>query len=297
MSSTTRPHAATSGGFYSGGSGTPLVLLHGVGGTWRAWTPILPLLEGRHTVVALTLPGHPGGPPLPDGIAPSVAALVDGVAAELDRRGIDQAHLVGNSLGGWICLELARRGRARSVVVFGPAGAWRSRGRARALLGGMRLSFFLVRKLARRADSLVRRRWVRWLLLATQVHDPDHVPPEELAHSIRTSVDAGVVPALLRTIAHHSIEVLPENPACPVKVVWAEKDRIIPFAHFGAPLMDRLPGAELVRIPGIGHVPMWDAPSEVAREILEMTAACDVARHERPTGAPPGPSSAARFVS
>ncbi|HKN38401.1 MAG TPA: alpha/beta fold hydrolase, partial [Acidimicrobiia bacterium] len=163
MSSTTRPTTATNGGSYSGGSGTPLVLLHGVGGNWRVWTPILPLVEGRHAVHALTLPGHAGGPPLPEGVTPSVAALVDGVAAELDRLGIDRAHLVGNSLGGWICLELARRGRARSVVLFGPAGAWRSRGRLRALIGGMRVSFFVMRKLARRADSLARRRWVRRL--------------------------------------------------------------------------------------------------------------------------------------
>jgi pimeloyl-ACP methyl ester carboxylesterase len=257
---------------------TPLVLLHGVGGTRRVWTPVLPLLEGHHTVHALTLPGHAGGPPLPPGVTPSVAALVDGVAAELDRLGIDQAHLVGNSLGGWISLELARRGRARSVVVFGPAGAWRSRARLRALTGGMRVSFFVMQKLARRADSLARRRWVRRLLLAAQVHDPDRVPPEELAESIRTSVDAVVVVPLLRTVAGQPFARLPENPGCRVRVVWAEKDRIIPYAHFGAPLMERLPGAELVRLPGIGHVPMWDAPGEVARLILEVTAACDEAR-------------------
>jgi pimeloyl-ACP methyl ester carboxylesterase len=253
------------------------VLLHGVGGSWRVWLPILPLVEAHHAVLALTLPGHAGGPPLPAGVTPSVAALVDGVAAELDRLGLDQAHLVGNSLGGWIALELARRGRARSVVVFGPAGAWRSRGRLRALIGGMRVSFFLMRKLARRADSLARRRWVRRLLLATQVQDPDRVPPEELADAIRTSVDAVVVAPLLRTVADQPFAPLPENPGCPIRVVWAERDRIIPFAHFGAPLMERVPGAELVRLPGIGHVPMWDAPGEVARLILEVTAACEPA--------------------
>jgi len=279
---TTRPNTATHSGSYSGGSGTPLVLLHGVGGTWRVWAPILPLVEDHHAVHALTLPGHAGGPPLPHGVTPSIAALVDGVAAELDRRGIDQAHLVGNSLGGWIALELARQGRARSVVLFGPAGAWRSRGRLRALVAGMRVSFFLLRKLARRADAVARRRWLRRLLLARQVQHPDRVPPEELADAIRTTVDAVVVAPLLRTIAHQSFEALPENPKCPVRIVWAEKDRIIPFAHFGAPLVDRLPGAELVRMPGIGHVPMWDAPNEVARQILEVTAARDGLPDELP---------------
>ena len=265
---------------FTGGSGTPVVLLHGLGGTGRVWTPVLPLLEAHHTVLALTLSGHAGGPTLPEGVTPSVAALVDGVAAELDRLGIETAHLVGNSLGGWVCLELARRGRARSVVVFGPAGAWRSTGRLRALMGGMRVTFALLRRMAPRADSVARRRWVRRMLLARQVDDPDRVPTADLADSIRTSVGAVVVAPLLRTIARVPFELLPQNPACPIRVVWAEKDRIIPFAHFGAPLMDRLPGAELVRQPGIGHVPMWDAPGEVARLILEVTAARDAARLE-----------------
>lgn len=280
---TSGPNGATNGGSHGGGSGTPLVLLHGVGGTWRVWTPVLPLVEAHHTVHALTLPGHAGGPPLPDGVTPSVAALVDGVEAELDRLGIDRAHLVGNSLGGWICLELARRGRARSMVLFGPAGAWRSRRRLRALIGGMRVSFFVLRKLAQRADAVARRRWVRRLLLARQVHDPDRVPPEELAQSIRTSVEAVVVAPLLRTIADRPFELLPDNPGCPVRVVWAMKDRIIPFASFGAPLMERLPGAELVRLHAIGHVPMWDAPGEVARQILEVTTACDQPKAAEPS--------------
>jgi pimeloyl-ACP methyl ester carboxylesterase len=147
------------------------------------------------------------------------AALVDGVAAELDRLGIDRAHLVGNSLGGWISLELARRGRARSVVLFAPAGAWRSRGRLRALIGGMRVTFLLVRKLARGAHSVARHRWVRRLLLARQVHDPDRVPPEDLADSIRTSAGAVVVAPLLRTIGDRPFDVLPQNPACGIRVV------------------------------------------------------------------------------
>jgi pimeloyl-ACP methyl ester carboxylesterase len=250
-------------------------LLHGLGFTWRVWTPILPLVEVQHTVFAPTLPGHAGGPPLADGLTPSIQALVDGVAAELDRRGIERAHLVGNSLGGWIALELARRGRARSVVLFGPGGAWRSRRRLRNLIAGMRVSFFIMRKLARHADAMARRPRVRRLLLATQVEYPDRVPPDELAEAIRTSVDSLVVAPLLRTIEDHPLELLSENPDCPIRVVWAERDRIVPFAHFGQPLIDRLPGAELLRVAGIGHVPMYDEPGEVARLILEVAASCD----------------------
>jgi pimeloyl-ACP methyl ester carboxylesterase len=257
------------------------VLLHGVGATWRVWTPVLPLLETRHTVFAPTLPGHRGGARLADGVIPSVQALVEGVAQELDRLGIDRAHLVGNSLGGWIALELARRGRALSVVVFGSAGAWRSRLRLAGLVTAMRLSVVLLRIIARWADPISRRRWMRWSLLHTQVAHPDRVAPEELAEDIRSSVDAPVVAPLLRTIGEHPFTYLPEEANRPIRVVWAEEDRILPFRHYGLPLLQQLPGAELVRLPGAGHIAMRDEPEEVARLILEVTAAADADRQRR----------------
>jgi pimeloyl-ACP methyl ester carboxylesterase len=260
---------------YTGGSGTPLVLLHGVGATWRVWCPVLPLLKDRHAVYAPTLPGHAGAEPLAQQAAPSVEALADGVAEILDRAGISRAHIVGNSLGGWIALELARRGRARSVVLFGPAGAWQSTARMTAVAGGMRLSFALLAKQADRADAIARRRWVRRLLLATQVEHPDRMDPAEFAASIRAMKDSPVVAPLLRVITKHQLEPLPADPDCPIQVVWAARDRIIPFEHNGVPLLERVPGAELVRLAGVGHVPMSDDPEAVARLILEFTDAVD----------------------
>jgi len=63
-------------------------------------------------------------------------------------------------------------------------------------------------------------------------------------------------------------------------VVWAERDRIIPFERNGLPLLERVPGAELVRLAGVGHVPMSDDPEEVARLILEVTGAVDRAQEK-----------------
>ena len=94
---------------------------------WRAWSPVLPYLEPYHDVIVPTLHGHAGGPALGSEVAPSVGALVDGIEAELDRMGFEKVHIVGNSLGGWIGIELARRGRAQSLVLLSPAGSWRSR--------------------------------------------------------------------------------------------------------------------------------------------------------------------------
>ena len=75
----------------------------------------------------------------------------------------------------------------------------------------------------------------------------------------------------------------------PQRVVWAERDRIIPFEHNGLALLERVPGAELVWLAGVGHVPMSDDPEQVARLILEVTGAVDRAHEKDRGGAPIAP--------
>lgn len=263
---------------HRGGSGTPLLLLHGVGGTWTAWKPVLPMLEARHDVLAPSLLGHGGAVPLTDGVAPTLDALVDGVEAELDRAGIETAHVVGNSLGGWLAIELARRGRARSLVLFSPAGAWNSQRHIEAVALGIRLTIAALSRLAPFADVVAASSFVRTALMGAQVARPDLVDPHSLAEDIRASAHAPAVAPLLRLLPTLRLEPLSADRAYPVRVVWGEQDKVIPFAHFGVPMLGRLPGAELVRLPGLGHVPMSDDPEAVARLITEVTGAVD--RHD-----------------
>src|SRR5437763_11581933 len=110
---------------HRGGSGSPLVCLHGFTGTWRMWELVLPALERHHDVLAPTLPGHAGGPPAPKPL--SDQALPDALERLMDEAGLERAHLVGNSLGGFLALQLAARGRADSVVALAPAGGWAAR--------------------------------------------------------------------------------------------------------------------------------------------------------------------------
>ena len=107
---------------HRGGSGPPLVCLHGFADTWRTWELVLPALERRHEVLALTLAGHAGGPAIQGEIGDAV--LVDAVAHAMDAAGFELAHLAGDSLGGFVALQLAARGRAKTVVAFAPAGGW-----------------------------------------------------------------------------------------------------------------------------------------------------------------------------
>jgi pimeloyl-ACP methyl ester carboxylesterase len=107
---------------HRGGAGSPLVCLHGFTDTWRGWELVLPALEGEHDVLALTLAGHAGGPSI-DGEVTELA-LVEAIERAMDDAGFETAHLLGCSLGGYLALQLAARGRARTVVALAPAGGW-----------------------------------------------------------------------------------------------------------------------------------------------------------------------------
>src|SRR4051794_22579991 len=111
---------------YRAGEGEPLVLIHGFTATWRCWLPVLAELVPRFEVIAPTLHGHDGGSPLPPSDHPhSIGRAADFLEQHLDELGVGTAHLAGNSLGGALALELAKRGRARSVVGISPAGGLR----------------------------------------------------------------------------------------------------------------------------------------------------------------------------
>ena len=103
---------------------TAIVLLHGIGSHRQMWDPVVGRLAAEHEVVPLDLPGFGTAPPLPAGEEPTPQALARAVASELDARGLDLVHVAGNSLGGWVALELAKLGRTRSVCALSPAGFW-----------------------------------------------------------------------------------------------------------------------------------------------------------------------------
>src|SRR5579872_257901 len=108
------------------GKGPPLVLFHGVLGSEAMWRHVVPLLSATHETFAPTALGHRGGRPAAERPA-RIADVIDDAQRTLDELGLDAPHLAGNSMGGWIAIELARRGRARSVCALSPGGFWRTR--------------------------------------------------------------------------------------------------------------------------------------------------------------------------
>jgi pimeloyl-ACP methyl ester carboxylesterase len=83
---------------HRGGAGEPLVLIHGIGHTWRGWRPMLPRLEARFDVLAVDLPGFGHSDPLPPGVDSTPEVLADAVEDEMRRAGFERAHFAGNSL-------------------------------------------------------------------------------------------------------------------------------------------------------------------------------------------------------
>ena len=138
---------------HRGGSGSPMVCLHGFTDTWRTWELVLPALEREHDVLAPTLAGHAGGPPIEGEV--TTAVLADAVERAMDEAGFETAHIVGNSLGGYLALQLAARGRARTVVALAPAGGWAEGDEAlprRARTSSRTMQELLRRRLPRRGD-------------------------------------------------------------------------------------------------------------------------------------------------
>jgi pimeloyl-ACP methyl ester carboxylesterase len=107
------------------GSGQPLVLLHALGLSRSAWDPVVPVLSQHFDVIGVDLPGFGASAPLPAHVEPTPAALAEAVAALLAELGVTTAHVAGNSLGGWVALELAALTPVASLTLLAPAGLWR----------------------------------------------------------------------------------------------------------------------------------------------------------------------------
>lgn len=266
------PASSTDALYDSGGNKPPLLLLHGIGGTWHVWKPVLALLETRHRVIAVTLPGHYGGVRYAGSEPATVAGLADQLIAMLRARGIESAHIAGNSLGGWLSVELARRGFARSVVALSPAGGWTTMADYRAVARLLRTIYLLLPLMLVLTGWLLRFAAVRKLLGKKSMVHGDRVPAEDFRHSFQAMARTDVLPQLLDTMGRDG-PVAAFRPTVPVTIAWSEQDQVIPFTRYGESYLRSVAGARGIIVTGVGHVPMYDDPEQVAARILEQTAA------------------------
>jgi pimeloyl-ACP methyl ester carboxylesterase len=256
------------------GSGTPLVLIHGIGHRWQAWRPVLDQLAERHDVIAIDLPGFGLSPALPAGRRYDLPSSMEMLAEVFETLGVVRPHVAGNSLGGLVSVEAASRGLVRSATLLSPAGFWNDADRRRALtmLRVMRLG---ARGPRFTTDVIANNARLRASSMAVLYAHPGRIDRITAMADTAALRNAPAFTPTIRGGRRTSWHGMP--PAVPVTVAWGEKDRILPPRQALRAAM-LLPGANHVTLPDCGHVPMVDNPELVARTILDTCARAEAAR-------------------
>ena len=249
-----------------------LVLLHPATSSGRVWQELVPLLSDHHEVHTPTLAGHRGGPVLRRRPA-TFTDLVDSAEDYLDTHGLDRPHLAGNSGGGTVAIELARRGRAATVCALSPGGLWadNTSSAARRVNNQIRIGIKVLRILNPVAPLLLKSAVGRRAILRNFVcHGERLSPSQALEYYFTDAIGCTVMDDLAA-----STEVAPAFDAlpCPITLAWSEIDRMIPAEPYGRMARELVPGASWMVLPGVGHNPMLDDPDLVVRTILAVTGA------------------------
>jgi pimeloyl-ACP methyl ester carboxylesterase len=241
----------------------PLLLLHGLGGSRVVWEPVVGLLEAEREVTVLDMPGFGAAPALPAGIEPSAANLAAAIKARCDELGVERPHVAGNSLGGWVGLEMGREGWAASVTALSPAGLWKRR------LGPARRDSHALARRARPLVSLaLRLRRPREAMLRTFAAHPERIPVDQGRDLVLGWIDASGYVGANRAMRTDLFDPSGYPEDVPVTIAWGEHDRLV-----GPPKPGRRPaGARFLVLPGVGHTPTWDDPELIANTLLDGSA-------------------------
>ena len=232
------------------GSGEPLVLLHALGTDRHMWDPVIERLASEREVFAVDMPGFgesaTTSPSAPTDLARAIATGLD----------LERPHVAGNSLGGWVALELALAGHARSVTAIAPAGMW-----ARPLLPKRSLARSVARALRPALSALLRSARARRIALGGTIAHPEHVPYAAALQLVRAYANAPGFDAVNDGMRANVFTGLGEIEV-PLTLAWPEHDRLVARPRT-VPAV-----AREFRLSGCGHMPTWDDPELVARVLL-----------------------------
>jgi pimeloyl-ACP methyl ester carboxylesterase len=252
------------------GSGEPMVLLHPFMMSQNVWKYVAPQIAetGRYEVFAPTMPGHNGG--APGSFFLDSGTLADDVERRMDAMGWGTAHIVGNSLGGWVAFELERRGRARTLTGIAPAGGWHHYTPAKFEIVAKFVAGFpvwLVTKLL--GERALKLPFAKQLAFVPISAYPDALNDADLPDIVD---DVRHCPAyyqlLVKSLLLPGLMELAEGRA-PTHLVICEKDRVLPHPRFTRHFTTHLPeSTTITHLEGVGHIPMFEAPERVTEVIL-----------------------------
>ncbi len=244
-------------GFERGAGGAPVVLLHGFGLSHRAWADVLKRIDPARYLIAFDLPGHAGSRGVPHG---SAAVAAKAVLAELERRGIAQAHLVGHSMGGAVAALVALRepSRTASLTLLSPGGF------------GAEINASLLRRYAVAVEE------AEIAAILPPFFSEGHRPPVGLAASIakerRIEGATDALVTIVETFFDGAMQRrLPLSDLArltiPKTVLWGEEDHVLP-ARQARELPD---GFETRVLEGVGHMLPFEIPDTIARSIVALS--------------------------
>jgi len=267
------------------GTGEPMLLLHPFMMSQNVWKRVAPQIADtdRYEVFAPTMPGHNGGPKGKWFL--DTPTLADAVERQLDTLGWSTAHIVGNSLGGWVAFELERRGRARTITAIAPAGGWRHYSPAKFEIVGKFLAgapVYVAVKLF--GAHILKLPFSRWL-----AHFPISASPENLSETDLLDIidDVQHCPAyyqlLVKSLLLPGLMDLGET-CVPTHLVICEKDRVLPHPRYTRSFTESIPEiTQVTQLDGVGHIPMFEAPERIADLIVSFV--------DRYVGRPPAAST------
>ena len=247
-----------------------MVLLHPFMMSQNVWKQVAPLIAetGRYEVFAPTMPGHNGG--VKGRFFLDTAEMADDVERRMDALGWETAHIVGNSLGGWVAFELERRGRARTLTGIAPAGGWSHFTPAKFEIVGKFLAglpVWLTAKLL--GQRALRLPFARQLASVPVSANADGLSDADLIDIID---DVSHCPAyyhlLVKALLLPGLREL-ANGSAPTHLVICEKDRVLPHPRFTRHFTTQLPkDTQITHLDGVGHIPMFEAPRRIADLIV-----------------------------
>lgn len=252
------------------GNGKPLLLIHGLGGSWKSWMPVLDKLAAQREVIAIDLPGH-GKTPRLHGLT-TIATLADAVTEFLHAKKLTGIDAVGSSMSARLVLELARRGNILgNVVSLDPGGFWKGLERP-FFFGAGAVSIRIVRALQFALPWLTRNRLTRSILLAQFSPRPWHIPAHLALTELRSYAACPVYDELLYNLAYGEEQKGTSKGSITKRAIigWGRQDRVC-FPSQAQKAIHLFPDAHVHWFNRCGHFPHWDKPLETVALILRAT--------------------------
>jgi pimeloyl-ACP methyl ester carboxylesterase len=210
--------------FDSHGSGPPLVLLHGTGSHRGMWDPVVGTLARERRVIALDIPGFAGS--ATESAEPTPAGFTTYLERWFAEQGLGRPHVAGNSMGGGLALELARRHAVASATALSPVGFWTPRELAFAQRS-LRASRAIVKRLRPATPALTRTAAGRVAMFSQIYGRPWRMSPADAMAAVDAFLDAPAFEPALEAFGHYRFGAGDELRGVPVTVAWGTRDALL----------------------------------------------------------------------